>query len=70
MRGPAREREAKMLDDHIEIKPEAALVAIKEDPISGIRDVGMYLERVEMIGYVESTQRKPNAILIAKFEIL
>ena len=61
---------AKMLEDHIEIKPEASLVAIKETTISGIRDVGMYLKRVEMIGYVESTQRKSNAILVAKFEIL
>ena len=59
-----------MLEDHIEIKPEAALMAIKENTISGIPDVGMYLKRVEMIGYVESTQRKANAILVAKFEIL
>lgn len=44
-----------MLEDHVEIKPEPALVTSEENLVSRVINVGMYLKRVEMVGHVKST---------------
>jgi hypothetical protein len=59
-----------MLEDHIEIKSVARLVTPEEYSISGVREIGMNLERVEMVGNVETADREPNRILVGNFEIL
>ena len=62
--------EAKMLEDHVEIKSEAGLVTSEEHPVRRVCYVGMYLKRVEVIGHVEPAYRESQHVLVAHFEVL
>src|SRR5215510_12386885 len=58
------------LKNDVEIKPKSRLVASKKYAVIRIGDIGMNLQRVEMVGKIETTHREPQHILIAHLDVL
>jgi hypothetical protein len=67
---PAMTRRGSLpLEKHIEIHSKPSLEIAKENAVSGIGSICMHVQRVEVVGQIETAQRKPQGVILSHFEI-
>src|SRR5438105_2957727 len=57
------------LKEDVEIYFEAPLVVAEKDAVLRIGDVGMHIERIEMIGQVEAAHREAHRVFLRDLKI-
>ena len=57
------------LEDHVEIQSEESAIVAKEDPGLWIGDVAVNIQRIEVIGQIETAHRKAESVFRADLKI-
>src|SRR5581483_9443367 len=58
------------LKDHIEIHSKPPLEIAEESAVARVGQIRVHIQRVEMIGHVETAHREAQRVILAHFEIL